>query len=255
VTAAIFLTAARAMALEKPVTWTKNLNKTVTAAIAVAPQAAPQQGLHFVNFTLGPIGLGCSRTHSVTMCNSTAKPITNGQYVVNYWSRTGAAQPWAQYFGGWFAHDFAPGETKSFQMYFNIPHDAADIRVTVNPDHTLNSPVVCEVVVPALHLPLDKVVLTGLFTPVGWAVIIANNSSMYFCSDNVAAYKSTTAAPDAWVPCGGTVPPEEIAPGARDTTLSVNPGVGWKTGYKYFKAVLYDGDAVYKEQVIDMGNQ
>jgi hypothetical protein len=226
---------------------------TVTKApLTQAPQ--PPNGLYFVSFSVGPIGLGCARTHSATMCNNTAKPITNGEYVVNYWARPSASQPWERFYGGWFAYDFAPGETKSFNLYFNIPLNSAEIRVTVNPDHSPNSPVVCEAVAPAVHLPLDKIAVTGQFTATGWTVTIANNSTMYFCSDNIVGYKATLAKPDAWVPCGGTVPPEEIAPGTKATTLTVNPGAGWKTGYRFFKVVIYDGNVIYLQRTIDMGN-
>ena len=238
---------------QKSAAGTLSAGNALTVTKAPLTQATPK-GLYFVSFSLGPIGLGCARTHSATMCNNTAKPITNGEYVVNYWARPSASQPWERFYGGWFAYDFAPGETKSFNLYFNIPLNSAEIRVTVNPDHSPNSPVVCEAVAPAVHLPLDKIAVTGQFTATGWTVTIANNSTMYFCSDNIAAYKATLARPDAWVPCGGTVPPEEIAPGAQAATLSVTPGAGWKTGYRFFMVVIYDGNVIYLQRTIDMGN-
>jgi hypothetical protein len=245
--------AAWSASVKKTTAGSPSASKTLSTKNATLKKAAPQ-GLHFVSLTLGPTFNGCSRYHHVTMFNNSTQAIAANQYVTNYWSRTSASEPWAIYYGSGFNHEFAPGETKSFDIPFFIPLHVSDIRVTVSPDHSLNSPIVCEASAPTTYIPLDQVVLTGQYTATGWTVTIANNSTWYFCTDNITTYKATAAAPTTWVPCGGTVPPAEVGPGKQASTPAVNPGAGWKTGYKYFKVMLFYGNVVYLERVLDMGN-
>jgi hypothetical protein len=212
-----------------------------------------KQGLEFVSLSVGPIGLGCSRTNQVTMRNNSTLAIPANQYKLMYWSRAAASQPWEHYYGGSLAQEFAAGETKSFAIHFGVPLNAAEVRVTVNPEISASSPIICEASAAATHLPVSQITVTAQFSDTGWIVTIANNSSMSFCTDNVGAYKAAADAPGTWVPCGGTTPPEEIAAG-HQATVKLSPGTGWKTGFRFFKVVLYRGNDVYKEQVIDMGS-
>jgi hypothetical protein len=228
------------------------VNKNLKIKKALLTQSG-KQGLVFVSLSVGPIGAGCSRTNPMTMRNNSTLAIPANQYKLMYWSRAGASQPWEHYYGGSLAEEFAAGETRSFNLHFGVPLNAAEVRVTVNPEISASSPIICEASAPAPQLPVGQIAMTVQFSDTGWIVTIANNSGMSFCTDNMGAYKAAAASPDTWVPCGGTAPPAEIA-ASQQATVKLCPGTGWKTGFKFFKVVLYRGNDVYKEQVIDMGS-